>query len=60
MHFVVTGFIAGSKRRHTFSKEFMESNFATEHERFFPGQKVPKEGYPDMGNGRYADKLTYK
>lgn len=38
----------------------MEDNFKIEHERFFPGEKVPKGGYPDMGNGRYAAKLSYK
>ena len=36
-HFTVTGFIAGSKRSKTFTKEFMEENFKTEHERYFPG-----------------------
>ena len=57
-HVTVTGFFAGSKRK-MFSPEFMEQNFKTEHERFFPGDNVPKGGYPDMGNGRYSDKLTY-
>ena len=59
-HITITGFIAGGKRSKAFSKDFMEENFKTEHERFFPGQAVPKGGYPDMGNGRYSAKLSYK
>ncbi len=59
-HFLITGFFAGSMRSKLFSKDFMERNFKTEHERYFPGQDVPKGGYPDMGNGRYSQKLTYK
>ena len=41
----------------------MEENFTTEHQRFFPEgrvKEVPKGGYPDMGEGRYAEKLSYK
>jgi hypothetical protein len=36
-HFTLTGFIVGGKRGKTFNKEFMEQNFKTEHERYFPG-----------------------
>src|SRR5438132_1566735 len=56
----MTGFIAGSMRKKVFSPEFMEGNFKTEHERFFPDSKVPKSGYPDMGSGRFSEKLSYK
>ncbi len=59
-HFTVTGFWAGSKRRKIFSEEFMKSNFEAEHQAAFPGQKVPKGGFPDSGNGRYSQKLTYE
>lgn len=38
----------------------MEANFKTEHERHFPGTTYNNQGYPDMGNGRYAMKLPYK
>jgi hypothetical protein len=41
----------------------MEENFTTEHQRFFPEgrvKEVPKAGYPDMGGGRYSEKLSYK
>jgi len=30
------------------------------HEQDFPGEQVNKEGYPDMGSGRYSDKLSWK
>lgn len=59
-HYTMTGFWAGSKRRKTFSKEFMAENFEKEHQEAFPGQKVPNGGYPDMGNGRYSQKLSYE
>ena len=60
-HYTMTGFIAaGSKRTKIFNKEYMERNFKTLHERFFPGTDLPKGGYPDMGNGRYSEKLSYK
>lgn len=53
-HLTITGFYAGGKRKATYKPEFMEQNFKTEHERFFPGKTYNKEGYPDMGNGRYS------
>ena len=59
-HYAITGFSAGGKRGKIFSAEFMNENFKTEHERSFPGTVVPKGGYPDMGNGRYAARLDYK
>ena len=35
-HIVVTGFIAGNRRKYTFSDDFMERNFKEEHENAFP------------------------
>ena len=63
--FILTGVIApGSARGKVFPSEFMENNFKTEHERFYnEGGKVaqvPKGGYPDVGSGRYAERLSYK
>ena len=64
-HFLITGFIApGRARGKIFTPEYME-NFKTVHERHFGEgnnavSKLPKEGYPDMGNGRFSDKMTYK
>jgi len=56
----VTGFAVPMKKRmEVFNKEFMEKNFKEMHEREI-GSDLPQGGYPDMGNGRYAEKLTYK
>jgi glutathione S-transferase len=56
--------IPGSRRGKVFSKEFTEANIKPMHEESFtPGtsqHSVPKSGYPDMGMGRYAEKLSYK
>jgi hypothetical protein len=32
---------------------------AEEHKKAFGADKLPANGYPDMGNGRYADQLSY-
>ena len=56
---IFTGFVAGGGRRKAFSKEFMEKHFGEEHKKAFGGSP-PKQGYPDMGNGRFSDKLDYK
>ena len=58
-HCLLVGFcMAGSKRRSLFDKKFM-SQFETEHNRELK-QNITTGGYPDMGNGVYADKLSYK
>jgi hypothetical protein len=43
-----------------FSPEFLSEHFKEEHEAAFPGEPMPKWGYPDTGSGRYAEKLTYE
>ena len=58
--FFIGAFVVGPSRFKFFPKEFMEKNFKTEHEEAFPGEPLPLNGYPDMGNGRYAEKLSYK
>lgn len=60
LHLTVTGFWAGGQRKKAFKPEFMEENFKTEHERYFPGTSYSKEGYPDMGSGRYSQRLSYR
>lgn len=50
--------VGGGLRRKLFSDEFMEKHFGEEHWRTF-GEKPPKEGYPDTGNGRYSEHLSY-
>ena len=42
-----------------FNKDFM-AQFEEEHEKAFPGSKPVVGGFPDCGDGRYADKLSYK
>ena len=64
-HFIFTGFAAGNRRKFAFSDEFMEKNFKEEHEKAFSDgnalqKKLPKGGYPDMGSGRFSDKISYK
>ena len=49
--------MAGRKRSTYFSEEYMR-RFETEHEKEVGG-KLPKGGYPDMGNGRYTVDWTY-
>ena len=56
---ILTGFVAGRGRSRVFSKEFLERNFNDEHRREV-GTDIGKGGYPDMGNGRYASKLSYR
>jgi len=57
---ILVGFFAiGGKRGKMFSQEMLEEHFGEQHWHAF-GEKVPKGGYPDMGCGRYAEKLSYK
>ena len=58
----MTGFVVVEyKRAKTYTQEFLDKNFLEEHQKAFPNEKkVPKFGYPDMGNGWYSQKLTYK
>lgn len=60
-HYMLTGYIAGGGARgKIFSKEYMQQ-FQKEHEEAF-GQTVPLPvgGNPDMGSGKYSEKLSYK
>ncbi len=49
----------GSHRKAMFSETFMHENFNEIHLTEF-NAPAPKGGYPDCGNGLYADKLDYK
>ena len=53
-----TAFAQGKIRQKVFNAEFM-SQFDQEHQEAF-GSKAPVGGYPDSGNGYYADKLSYE
>ena len=59
---LIVGFMAGSKRRTIFDREFMkqfDKNLQGE-EFTTAGAEVPAGGYPDMGNGLYGKELSYK
>ena len=58
--FFIGFIIPGRKRGQVFTQEFLEKNFKEIHEAAFPGQALPKGGYPDTGNGFYSRKLSYK
>ncbi len=62
-HVIMTGFRVGAARQKVFSKEFMASKemsqLQDEHKKV-TGEAIAKGGYPDMGNGRYSDKLSYE
>jgi glutathione S-transferase len=49
-HLLIQGFAVGGLRRKFFTKEFFATHFPEIKE-------VPENGYPDMGQGRFADKL---
>ena len=57
---VVTGYaVTIPARMKYFNKEFL-SQFEKEHKLAFgPETKLSDGGYPDIGNGRYANKLEY-
>ena len=59
VYFLIGGFGVGTARRKTFTKDFMEKHFSEEHKKHF-GSAAPKGGYPDMGNGRYSERLSYE
>lgn len=57
--FVIGFAVVARARKQVFNKEFMETHFGDLH---FKETKthVRPLGYPDMGNGRYSQKLSYK
>ena len=56
---LVGGFVVMPARTKAFNKEFMKSTFGEEHKSEIGGE-VSSAGYPDMGCGKYAEKLPYK
>lgn len=50
--------VAGQRGKH-FKPEYLEA-FEADHKEAFPEKDIKKAlGFPDTGNGRYSDKLTY-
>ena len=56
---IITGFIPDRRRNRFFNQAFLEKHFADQHLQE-TGAPIVKGGYPDMGNGRYAEKLSYR
>ena len=54
-------FLGGGARKDAFDYEVL-SQFEDEHKKAFGTTAVDKDGYPDMGSGRYSDsdKMSYK
>ena len=48
-------------RKQTFGRNFelIDEKYGKTHEEAFPGCKLSKLGYPDMGNNIYSDLLSY-
>jgi glutathione S-transferase len=46
-------------RKKVFTEEFLKENFGKEHMEAF-NEEIKGEGYPDMGGGKYSQKLSYK
>lgn len=55
---LICALCAGRIRNQVFTKKFMEDNFGEIHFRE-TRNSTPVGGFPDMGCGRYSDKLTY-
>lgn len=53
------GFSVNFLRKKLFTREFMKENFGEEHKMHL-GRGIGPMGYPDTGNGRYSQKLSYK
>ena len=55
---IIVGFLAGGKRGKLFDHEKLKEKFGDEHQKNFKTDP-PKGGYPDHGDGRFADDLSY-
>ena len=53
-----TGYLVTQARHRFFGKEFMNKNFGEEHRKYF-GKDPAVGGYPDNGEGRYSEQLTF-
>ena len=54
----ITGWLVTRARATHFSKEFMKKEFGSEHLSSVKSEVV-EGGYPDCGDGRYAQKLSF-
>ncbi|KRX05344.1 hypothetical protein PPERSA_00645 [Pseudocohnilembus persalinus] len=61
LHCHIIGFLGQKTRKRVFNKKFMVKNFQEIHEKEIgKNEKLPGQGYPDMGSGFYSQKLSYK
>ena len=56
--YVATGYLVTRVRNRFFNQEWLEKNFGAEYEKYFK-TKIPQGGYPDDGNGKFAEKLSF-
>ena len=57
--FFFTNMICMKTRKIVFPNHWMKTEFGDQHYESFK-RGVPDSGYPDMGEGRFAEKLSYK
>ncbi|KAL4495063.1 hypothetical protein ABPG72_015763 [Tetrahymena utriculariae] len=58
---ILVGFLLpGRIRGKIFNKDFLQAHFGEEHRQALGAEIDKTYGYPDMGHGRYSDKLSYK
>ena len=56
----VIGFVLPYRARmQLFTQRFLDTHFGEEYFKVTKG-KISKGGYPDMGSGRYSEKLSYE
>ena len=56
---IIASIFVMKARSKYFGKEFMEKHFGEDHKKI-ENSTLSKEGYPDMGSGRYSNKLSYE
>jgi len=58
-YFVTPLIVIGPVRKRIFNKDYLNKNFGQVHRKEIGGD-VPVLGYPDLGNGRFSQLLSYK
>ena len=59
LEIILIGFFVAGSARSVFTEEFMKQHFGTIHKEA-TGEDIVKGGAPDMGSGRYSEKLSYQ
>ena len=55
----IQGIRVGKMRGKIFNKEFMDKHFGEVHQNELK-EEIQRAGAPDMGSGRYSEKLSYR